>query len=174
MHDTRPQEGSGKPLEAGSLESLILPIKGSYYEKAGRKNRRRLLPNQVLELAAVTGDEEAQWEDFNAVEVKKGTERIGWIPRTHSGIVRQLLEQNLIRSVTVWRVGTNERMRWQASLCIEYTRGFTEKERLLSIKKRMLVPNDEYASMIAASTKEGSSEESDWIEVYNDTVFSEE
>jgi hypothetical protein len=159
-------------------ESLILPIKGMFYETGGKLLRKRLLPGRDLLLRPfdVSEDEDTHWHDPFAVEVvaKNGNEvRIGWVPRTHSRMVRRLLDENLLVSSRVWRVGTNEKLRWIVSMEIRYRKQSVEEERLNRILESMVVPSREYAKLIATSTPAESPSEREWVDVYNESVFDE-
>jgi len=141
----------------------------------GKTIRRSLVQGDSLELVPV-GENEfiAQEEDPHAVRVCVPTEKptvLGWIPKTHSRMVRQLLENEALWATTVHWVGTDERGLWRISIVLHYSRPNEEEIRLRKIVDRMAVPSPEYAKLIAAAALEGSEAESDWIDVYNATCF---
>ena len=143
-----------------------------YYEAAGKQLRRRLLPGKPLRLRASTEDS-TKWHDPFAIEVLlvNGDEvRIGWVPRTHSRMVRRMLEERLLLGSSIWRVGTDERLRWIVSMEIVYRRESAGEERIQRILSSMMVPSKDYALLIAAYTQDGTDLEREWIAVYNETV----
>ena len=160
--------------------ALILPIRGMFFQKEGRKLRRRLVPGYELLLKPVPRDEFVTFavtKDSHAVEILSGEKdnvKLGYIPATHSQIVRNLIEEDSIESVKIFRVRTDNEGHWRVSLEIRYIRRTANEdkiERVDQIMRSMQVPSREYAVLIAATTAEGSLAEEEWIEVYNETCF---
>ena len=139
----------------------------------GKTKRRQLVQGDHVELVPVTDlDRIAVEDDPHAVRVYMENEAVlGWIPKTHSRMVRQLLENEALWATTVHWVGTDERGLWRISIMLHYSRPSKEELRLRKILTRMAVPSPEYAKLIAAAAPEGSDAEDDWIDVYNATCF---
>jgi len=151
-----------------------------FFQKEGRKLRRHLIPGNELFLNPIPRDEFVTFtstEDPHAVEVLVGKlrkTRLGYVPRTHSQIVRKLIDEGALDHVQIYSVNTDADGYWRISMRLTYTRRKDDEdrvERLDTIMKAMQVPNRDYASLIAAATADGSLAEQEWLAVYNETCF---
>ena len=159
--------------ERSTTESLILPIRGMFFQKEGRKLRRRLIPGNELFLRPVIPSPTATTTLDDAVEVKIGKIILGYVPDTHKGIVRKLLEEKTLEGVHIYRVSTDRDGYWRVSMELTYTRSLSNKKigRIDRILGGMQVPNRDYATLIAAATEDESVAEEEWIRVWNETCF---
>jgi hypothetical protein len=144
------------------------------FQSEGRKIRRRLNAGAPLLLEP----EETQGATFTttmdphcvAVFLGNGQKvKLGHVPKTHSRMIRELIEKDAIRGCTVYRVETDDRGYWKASFMLHFFRPSGEYMRVRNIMQSMIVPNPDYAAMIAAACEADSRAEKEWIQVYNET-----
>ena len=166
-------------MGADGTEELILPIKGMYFQPEGRRLRRRMIPGTALDFMPVPGLLEVSPSggldtDPYAVQVlvgNGGKTPVGYVPRTHSKIIRKLLEDAQVKKVSIHKVGTNRQGHWRVSMSIVYKRRTDEESRIERILGEMQVPSREYARLIVEVTEPDSQSEREWVEVYNETCF---